>query len=452
MENRVNIEDNKFVSKDGNILQNIINNKNIKNINNKRVEELFYKINEYASNNVNRLSKRNIVIDTENLEKLLNIIINILEFDNIDLNKEIYLIIKDIEEKCKLFGWDINYRSVGSRKHPDRYVEWSSYSYDKAFNSVFKESINKINNILMKWISKEEEIKYNNIDSIANIVQDKILELNKNLADLLLLNMKNNNIIINKNSVLAKICKINKDSVNIFMKDSNRDIQTLFNIIKDIENMESLDNSVDKLSSLNTPLLRIIKGILDSDLSNFEKQVAIEKGLIEYELNYFYKNMDTHETRNKILHKVYPQFKKGYNELIRDYSKNNYLKLTKYVDGINIEDIINNTNSNTDNYNKEYYRIIVILVIMYLGIDICISYSFSQIVNLLSNNIEDNKRTNIVFNLGNRTIKLLNFIKIEVNQELNAIFPLKNLKLALSKINDTGVFWLGGYIITFNYR
>jgi len=37
----------------------------------------------------------------------------------------------------------------------------------------------------LNWISKEEEIKYNNIDSIATIVQDKILELNKNLADLL---------------------------------------------------------------------------------------------------------------------------------------------------------------------------------------------------------------------------------------------------------------------------
>ena len=41
----------------------------------------------------------------------------------------------------------------------------------------------------------------------------------------------------------------------------------------------------------------------------------------------------------------------------------------------------------------------VILIIMYIGIDKCISYSFYQIIKLLYIDLE-RKRTNIVINLG----------------------------------------------------
>lgn len=62
--------------------------------------------------------------------------------------------------------------------------------------------------------------------------------------------------------------------------------------------MDTLDNKIDKLASLTTPLLRTIKDILDSNLTGYDKQASIEKALLDYELNYFNKNIDSAENRN----------------------------------------------------------------------------------------------------------------------------------------------------------
>jgi hypothetical protein len=87
--------------------------------------------------------------------------------------------------------------------------------------------------------------------------------------------------------------------------------------------------------------------------------------------------MDTAEARSKLLHKIYPQLQKGYEKLIDDYSVNKYLKLKK---GVNL--IKNSSSSLAQRIsfqkatgiggdirfnNKEIYKTIIILIIMYLG-------------------------------------------------------------------------------------
>lgn len=135
-----------------------------------------------------------------------------------------------------------------------------------------------------------------------------------------------NNIVISKESTKARVKKIYNENIQQFISNTGRDIQGSLDIITLIESMESLDNKVDKLASFNTPLLRTIKNILDSNLSTYDKQASIEKGILEYELNFFNKNIDSVEARNKILHKVYPKFKKAYSNLIDEYKLNNYFK------------------------------------------------------------------------------------------------------------------------------
>lgn len=79
----------------------------------------------------------------------------------------------------------------------------------------------------------------------------------------------------------------------------------MFNtVISYIESMDSLDQKINSLSSLNTPLLGTVKKIIDSNLSNYDKQVSLETCLIEYELNYFNNHMNTPGARSLILPKV----------------------------------------------------------------------------------------------------------------------------------------------------
>ena len=138
-------------------------------------------------------------------------------------------------------------------------------------------------------------------------------------------------IYVSKESTVSKVYKIENENIRNFLRDFDRNIQVLLDIISKIESIRSLDQSLYKLSSLDTPILKSINDILYSDLSNYDKQIAIEKSLIEYELDFFNKNKDTPGSRNKVLHKVYPYFEKGYRSLINDYSNNKYFKIKKNV-------------------------------------------------------------------------------------------------------------------------
>lgn len=108
---------------------------------------------------------------------------------------------------------------------------------------------------------------------------------------------KNTKIILTKKRAESKVKKINEGNIEEFINTSpysSRDIQGILDIINKISAIESLDQSLIKLSSLNTPLMKTIKEFLyDNKLTIYEKQVYIEKTLVEYELDYFSQNMES---------------------------------------------------------------------------------------------------------------------------------------------------------------
>nr|UEV87020.1 hypothetical protein [Grifola frondosa] len=84
---------------------------------------------------------------------------------------------------------------------------------------------------------------------------------------------------------------------------------------------------------------------------------------------------------------------------------------------------------------------------MYLGSEQCISYSFSQIINLLNGNTDENKRTNMVIHLGHKFIRLFKTIKFDTNTKLENIYPLADLRKLANKMDDSGLFWLGDTLL-----
>jgi len=421
------------------------------------VDEFINKINDYAE-------IKKIIINEDTLNNLIKLIQNVLLINNKVLNSSLMECLKEIDINCFNIANDIFDKGEDNKTGKmSRVMEWTIKESENAFNNTLSNGFKDINKILLKWLYNERKIIINNVDDIAKIIMNTILEYKKDLACILL--SKSTHLFesdsMNNNSVQSKVKNLSQLTENNLIYKTNLNITSIKNIVSKIDNMETLDKSFNKIASLNAPLPLMISQILNSNLSNFEKQIAIEKALTEYELNFFNQNMDSIDARNRILHKIYPKLSQQYQALILKYSINNYIKLKQSVGGIKstIEVIKRGTGSESGNHinpgesiisniDKEFYKTIVILIIMYLGIDKCISYSFAQILKLLNTSHGEHKRTNIVINLGEKVIKLIKYRKIELNmKELTQILPKEDLILIINHINDIGYFWVGDTLL-----
>lgn len=170
-------------------------------------------------------------------------------------------------------------------------------------------------------------------------------------------------------------------------------------------------------------------------LLNSDKQILIEKTILDYEKNFFEENLANREV--KVLQDVYPILIKNYNWLLNRYTSNNFTLLKKDL--------------NNDN-EKLYWNSLFILMFIYFGIDKVVSFTFSQLLSLTNNNDEMKSKTNITMNLANLFInKILRLNVKTINKDIYSILSkiksLDQLKDEIKNINDIQSFWLGDTII-----
>ena len=170
-------------------------------------------------------------------------------------------------------------------------------------------------------------------------------------------------------------------------------------------------------------------------LLNSDKQILIEKTILDYEKNFFEENLANREV--KVLQDVYQILIKNYNWLLNRYTSNNFTLLKKDL--------------NNDN-EKLYWNSLFILMFIYFGIDKVVSFTFSQLLSLTNNNDEMKSKTNITMNLANLFInKILRLNVKTINKDIYSILSkiksLDQLKDEIKNINDIQSFWLGDTII-----
>ena len=248
----------------------------------KDLEVTFYTLLNYAS-------KRKIILNNDLLDKLFILIINVKDVKIQDLDALINNIIKELNGKFNDYAINTQYVSVSSRKHPNREREASHNKYEKLFNDGLDYAINDIKNSLIKWVSDETNIVIGSVDSESKLIENIITNINESIAKLLF-KLNPSKIVLNKNSIKSKVNKITNVNIKEFISDQSRDIEAFNTVLNYINSVKSLDDQINKISSIDTPLIQTIKTIIDSDLSNYDKQVEIEAGLIEYELDYFNKH------------------------------------------------------------------------------------------------------------------------------------------------------------------
>jgi hypothetical protein len=265
-----------------------------------------------------------------------------------------------------------------------------------------------------KLILKDYSLKYGS-ESMKYVEDKKSKEYERLLSEFSF------DKVININKLLDHINNYKLSLVNSFTDDDNN------NVIKKIDKFKIED-----------PLMKNINSIINNNLlSNRDKQIGIENLCLDYDLNWFSKELkNSVDARSVILHDIHKKLDISLLYIIKPYIKSDYLKLYKLYKDAKFDKLVNN--------NKYQNKFKGLLVIMILGNKNVISTSFKLIVDLITksnDNMEINK-TEIIFKLGNNLFKfahyklskLLNQIEqSQLDKDLDLIKILEDLLKFINK-------------------
>ena len=419
-----------------NVIENIINFINNSedidkiNINKMKSEIDITEMNDNIITIYDIALKRNIELNNKYLNILNNLFIIINKYGEEILKDKVKTMINKIIIDFKNFG--IKYKEIGGRKHKGRTIEWNHNDYKKTFDNIIRINTIEIHKDIIEWYKSENIDKFNEIDNIGDLIENIIMNINKVLANKLFKSKFYNKKMDDKKfNLLINIEDRNKLE---FISTINRDLELFKNIYDDNNNMHILNNKIDKLEFNKSPLLQILDSIINSNMSNEDKQIHIENSILKYELEFFNENLNNPNIKSSILHNVHDDLNKGYNKLIKKYTFNRCSLLKK-------------------EYNKNhrnYYNAIIILMFLNLGVDKCISYSFSSILNMVNNKeIDTLERTNVLFELANRFIRLFKIVKKDENRlkTIKELVEPDELSMEILKLDDKFKFNLGDTLL-----
>jgi hypothetical protein len=163
-------------------------------------------------------------------------------------------------------------------------------------------------------------------------------------------------------------------------------------------------------------LFNKIQDILNSDLTSSDKQISIEKSLVEYDVIFFKEHLDIRSNQIKILNLEYVKILENLNRFIKFYLVNKYANLIKLF-----------------NSEKDNKYALIILMILYLGNDRTISFVYKEMLKIIFLK-EEMTKTNLIFILANKFIKIFNLIKPE-KVSLIAFVASKRLSMRLAYLD-----------------
>jgi hypothetical protein len=399
-------------------------------------------------------SRRKVILNNNDISELMVIINRISFYNDEDLNK---IIIDKMNKLMLLFEKIVNSTKREFYKKRKLVVrDMSVERYTKDLNDELK---------FFNKRSKLDTIKYfmNKLDDISELLPSKFVVVRSIISE-----RYNKNIDKLTSPVYSlQYDRKSMDNVNIirelevekFKKDVKLDSITKLELIGELINdkginlIESSNGKkmyIDRINKFDSdfinPLSNIIYNILnDNKLTLNEKQLAIEKTSLNYDLNWLnMEGLNKVSVKNIILHDIFNKINKGLINVISQYKKNNYRELKKVL---NKKDFIENSEGKC------------ILVILLLGNKNVINSCFKLITDILSEtrNNKQSGRTNIMFKVADRLLKLvkiglsriekertdkdkdkdnnLNIIDLE-NKDVKNIFKMWNYEQIQSVIND----------------
>ena len=251
-------------------------------------------------------------------------------------------------------------------------------------------NLNAIKDNILRVFEAENQLFYSRLKSEV----DMFKEIIRKDEELILKQLTENGILLRgKNIELFNNIKNNLKSSYF---SSERDIKFNTNILDEFKNLEAVERNL-MFGLDNSGLFKIIRSIIESDNSDVNKQLLLEKGLLDYEINYF-NNIFINSEINielKLLHKYHDKMKIKLRAYIKAYTSGGGKKLQSKI--------------NTDTGQ-------VILALITIGEDKVLSFAFKQLISII--NVQNKMHsadklgigeTQIITELGKRVIRYAYF-------------------------------------------
>jgi hypothetical protein len=390
-----------------------------------QIEELFLELLEYSE-------KRSAIVNSKLWNKIIFILKSFYKFNLQDLNTIGEVHLNKLRNEFKLLGNVDKFKEATGRKYvgvvnrPKR--PWTEHAYQKEFDLYLEICLSDLKKELVNWISNHNQVLLSDITNLTSVIEQVILNMNRDLANFIF-ESGETSVDYNQNPrIISKINRLNKESINEFISLRNRNIKILSDNIKDICLIKTLDSKFNKLDLLTSPLFKKIQDILNSDLSCSDKQISIEKTLVEYDVSFFKEHLDNSSNQFKLLNLEYVKLLQNLNRFLKFYLINKYANLIKMF--------------NSDKDNK---YALIILMILYLGNLRTISFVFKEMLNIIFNpGMDGINKTNLIFMIANKFIKIFNLIKPEkVSLIVEKLCSFNNLKNLIKNMPDIDKVSLG---------
>jgi hypothetical protein len=343
--------------------------------------------------------------DTKLSDKVLKRLINFLKLFNKYNSHDIFKKRDELKNKIIKELYDcsnINSKVKGRKK---LIKNLSPSDYRGEFSGVIESNIYDGKIYLMDWITKKGktdvvDVLLNNINKIS---MDLYKRFKKDVESILL---RRYNINYERQSA-REIDKHNKILFDEILSEFSPNTLKMYSELKN--KFQNID--IDKISNIKRferfndeyPLMKEIKNIInDNTFNDKEKQLGIEKLTLDYEMNWFKKEMSKSvDARSVILHDIHSKMNNGLNYIVKKYKDNNYSGLI---------DIYKESILKRDDKKSSLFKNLFVLLL--LGNKQVIGVCFKILIEEL-NKSDGNlnvDRTEFLFKLGNRIFKLSKFI------------------------------------------
>jgi DNA-dependent RNA polymerase len=250
-------------------------------------------------------------------------------------------------------------------------------------------------------------------------------------------------IYSNNPKIIKKVQKKDGEMADILLNHKNSTkLNVILNHLKNIQSMVISKDKLSKWSEVNISIFDTIELILESGITNEEKQIGVEKAIFEYDNEFFINNMKTTSNEIKIFSQEYINISKNYDNIINDYIKYRAIKLKKL-------------------FNSDKTDAIIILMLIYMSKDRIISLVFKFILDRILFNdqyFEGINKTILLFLLAKYIKKIFMLGTDENNKVLKSVENIcsySELKGLIKNFNDIDYIKLGDtlyYLINQNSK
>ena len=355
------------------------------------------------------------------------------QFNDSKLNNISIKIINKIKTEYKDLVENEQFKEVWSRKYAHSTVkpkkEWSDYQYQKEMDNCLKRSIYTLKKEQIDWLTNTNNELLNDFSNLTDIIKEFIKQISFEISVLIYDLGYVSESYTNNPKIQYKVKEKDEENRNLMLiKNRKSELNLLINHLNKIQLMETSKDKINKWSGINITIFNTIDDILESNISNEEKQIAVEKAIFEYDNNFFRVNMNIISNEIKIFSQEYMNISNNYLNHINEYTQYRSTKLKML-------------------FKNDRINAIIILMLIYMGKDKTISLVFKFILDKILFNNQNNEginKTNLLFMVGKYFTKI--FMLSECTNVLNSVKNICTyieLKDYITKFNDIDYMNLG---------